>query len=147
MKRSTRSFAIVMMIASVLLAACGQQEAEAAAGAAAVTTTEIEGSDLQRLTLSESAASRLGIETAAVTEDAESGQLLIPYSALLYDPSGATWTYTNPEGLVFIRELVEVDSIEGDFARLTAGPDVDTIVVTVGAAELYGAETGVGGGH
>ena len=147
MKRSTRSFAIVMMIASVLLAACGQQEAEAAHDAAAVTTTEIEGSDLQRLTLSESAAVRLGIETAAVTEDAESGQLLIPYSALLYDPSGATWTYTNPEGLVFIREQVEVDSIEGDFARLTAGPDVDTIVVAVGAAELYGAETGVGGGH
>lgn len=147
MKRSTRSFAIVMMIASVLLAACGQQEVEAAPDAAAVTLTEIEGSDLQRLTLSESAASRLGIETAAVTEDAESGQLLIPYSALLYDPSGATWTYTNPEGLVFIREQVEVDSIEGDFARLTAGPDVDTIVVAVGAAELYGAETGVGGGH
>ena len=147
MKRSTRSFAIVLMIASVLLAACGQQEAEAAHDAAAVTTTEIEGSDLQRLTLSESAASRLGIETVAVTEDAESGQLLIPYSALLYDPSGASWTYTNPEGLVFIREQVEVDLIDGDFARLIAGPDVDTMVVSVGAAELYGAETGVGGGH
>ena len=147
MKRSTRSFAIVLMIASVLLAACGQQEAEAAPDTAAVAMTEIEGSELQRLTLSESAASRLGIETAAVTEDAESGRLLIPYSALLYDPSGASWTYTNPEGLVFIREQVEVDLIEGDFARLTAGPDVDTMVVSVGAAELYGAETGVGGGH
>ena len=147
MKRTTRSFAIVMMIASSLLAACGQQAVEAAPDAAAVTLTEIEGTDLQRLTLSESSAARLGIETAAVTEDAASGQLLIPYSALLYDASGATWTYTNPEGLVFIREEVEVALIEGDFARLTAGPEVDTMVVAVGAAELYGAETGVGGGH
>ena len=147
MKRSTRSFAIVLMIASILLAACGQQAVEAAPGQAAVTLTEIEGSELQRLTLSESAAARLGIETVAVTEDADSGRLLIPYSALLYDASGATWTYTNPEGLVFVREGVEVEAIEGDFARLTSGPEVDTVVVAIGAAELYGAETGVGGGH
>jgi len=147
MKRSTRSFAIVLAVASLLLTACGQQAVEAAPGEAAVTLTEIEGSDLQRLTLSDSAAARLGIETVAVAEDAESGQLLIPYSALLYDASGATWTYTNPEGLVFVREQVEVELIEGDYARLTTGPEIDTAVVATGAAELYGAETGVGGGH
>jgi len=147
MKRSTISFAIVLMIASVLLAACGQEAAEAAPDAEAVTLTEIGESDLQRVTLSESAAGRLGIETIAVTEDAESGQLLIPYSALLYDASGATWTYTSPESLVFIRAQVEVESIDGGFARLTSGPDAGTMVVTVGAAELWGAETGVGGGH
>lgn len=147
MKRSTRFFAIVLTIASVLLAACGQVAVEAAPGAEAVTLTEIGESDLQRVTLSESAAKRLGVEIVAVTEDPESGQLLIPYSALLYDASGATWTYTNPESLVFIREQVEVELIDGGFARLTAGPDAGTMVVTVGAAELWGAETGVGGGH
>ncbi len=147
MKRNTRSFAIVLAVASLLLAACGQEAVEAAPGEAAVTLTEIEGSDLQRLTLSDSAAARLGIETVAVAEDAESGQLLIPYSALLYDASGDTWTYTNPEGLVFVREQVEVELIEGDFARLITGPEIDTAVVVTGVAELYGAETGVGGGH
>ncbi len=147
MKRSTRSFAIVLTIASVLLAACGQEAVEAAPGAEAVTLTEIEGSDLQRVTLSESSAERLGVETVEVTEDPAGGQLLIPYSGLLYDASGATWTYTNPESLVFIREQVEVELIDGDFARLTAGPEAGTMVVAVGAAELWGAETGVGGGH
>ena len=147
MKNSTRSFAIVMTIASVLLAACGQEAVEAAPGGDAVTVSEIEGSEVQRVTLSESSAARLGVETALVAEDAESGQLLIPYSALLYDASGATWTYTTSENLVFVREAVEVELIEGDFAQLTAGPDVGTEVVSVGAAELYGAETGVGGGH
>jgi len=147
MKRSTRSLAIVMTIASVLLAACGQEAVEAAPGAEAVTLTEIEGTDFHRVTLSESAAARLGIETAAVTEDSARGQLLIPYSALLYDASGATWTYTNPDGLVFVRAAVEVELIDGGFARLTAGPAAGTMVVAVGAAELWGAETGVGGGH
>lgn len=147
MKRSTMSSAIVLMIASVLLAACGQEAAEAAPGIAAMTTTEIEGTDLQRLTLSDSSAARLGVETVAVTEDSVSGQLLIPYSALIYDASGATWTYTSPESLVFIREQVEVELIDGDSARLTSGPEAGTMVVAVGAAELWGAETGVGGGH
>lgn len=141
MKRSSRSVTGVLAIATVLLAACGQEAAEAAPEAAAVTVTEIDGSDLHRVTLSEGAAERLGIETAAVTEDG------IPYSALLYDASGATWTYTNPEALVFVRQQVEVELIEGDIARLTSGPGTDTLVVTVGAAELWGAETGVGGGH
>jgi len=147
MKRSTRSFAIVLSIASVLLAACGQEAVDAAPGAEAVTLAEIDGSEVQRVTLAESSAGRLGVETVAVTEDAESGQLLIPYSALLYDASGATWTYTSPESLVFIREQVEVELIDGDFARLTTGPEAGTMVVAVGAAELWGAETGVGGGH
>jgi ABC-type oligopeptide transport system substrate-binding subunit len=147
MMRSTRFLATVLAVASAALAACGQEAAEAAPEVAAVTAVEVEGSDLKRLTLSEQAAERLGIVTEAVTEDPGSGQLLIPYSALMYDASGVTWTYTNPEGLIFIREQVVVELIDGDLARLTAGPEADTLVVTIGAAELWGVETGVGGGH
>ncbi len=146
MGRTTRSFAIVITVLSVALAGCGQEAADAAPLAEAVSVTEIEDSGLHRVTLSESAAARLAVETATVTE-ASGGKLLIPYSALLYDATGATWTYTNPEDLVFVREQVEVELIDGDFAQLTAGPEAGTPVVTVGAAELWGAETGVGGGH
>jgi hypothetical protein len=46
-----------------------------------------------------------------------------------------------------VRSAIDVASIEGDRALLTSGPPVGTTVVTVGVAELYGAETGVGGGH
>ena len=40
-----------------------------------------------------------------------------------------------------------VETIEGDVAHISAGPATGTLVVTTGAAELYGAEIGVGGGH
>jgi hypothetical protein len=72
----------------------------------------------------------------------ESGkpQKVIPYSAVLYDPHGNSWTYTNPEPLVFIRHRIEVESIEGDHAVLQHGPATGATVVTVGAAELFGVE-------
>ncbi|MBI5031564.1 MAG: hypothetical protein HZB51_13635 [Chloroflexi bacterium] len=69
---------------------------------------------------------------------------IIPYSAVLYDKEGKTWTYTNPEPLVFVRQVITVDYIEGDQAILTEGPAAGTLVVTVGEAELFGAEVGVG---
>jgi hypothetical protein len=69
---------------------------------------------------------------------------VIPYSAVLYDLNGETWVYTNPEPLVFVRQPVSVDYIEGDLAVLSDGPPAGTQVATVGVAELYGADTGVG---
>jgi hypothetical protein len=59
---------------------------------------------------------------------------------VLYDTEGKTWTYTNPEPLVFVRHLVTIDHIDGDKAFLADGPPAGTKVVTVGAAELYGSE-------
>jgi hypothetical protein len=69
---------------------------------------------------------------------------VVPYGAVLYDVDGKTWVYTNPEPLVFVRHPVSIDYIEGDLAVLLEGPPVDTEVVMVGVAELFGAETGVG---
>ena len=62
----------------------------------------------------------------------------------LTDLNGETWTYTNPEPLVFVRHRVTVEYISGDLAVLLDGPPAGTSVVTVGAAELFGAELGVG---
>ena len=67
-------------------------------------------------------------------------QKVIPYSAVIYDPSGNTWTYTNPEPLVFVRHRIEVESIEDGRAVLKEGPAAGTVVVTAGAAELMGVE-------
>jgi hypothetical protein len=57
---------------------------------------------------------------------------------------GETWAYTSPESLTFIRQLITIDSIEGDMAILSNGPAIGTQVATVGVAELYGADTGIG---
>ena len=111
----------------------------------AITIEEQEPSGHKVLTLSEKAAERLGVETAAV---AGSGAAMsIPYAAIVYDAEGKTWTYITSAPLVYERAEITVDQIDGDVARISAGPPAGTQVVTTGAAELYGAEIGVGGGH
>lgn len=134
----------VLVVVSMTIAACGSPASKPAAEAA-VTVDKIEGSDLKKLTLSEHAAQRLGLTTAEVT--ASGPETTVPYSAILYDKKGATWAYTNPEGLVFVRAEVTVDRVTQGVAYLGEGPAAGTKVVTVGAAELWGVETGVGGGH
>jgi outer membrane murein-binding lipoprotein Lpp len=133
-----------VIAASMTVAGCGSS-ANKPATEAAVTVDKIEGSELKKLTLSEHAAHRLGLTTAEVT--ATAGDTTVPYSAILYDKKGATWAYTNPEGLVFVRTEVTVGRVADGVAYLEAGLDPGTKVVTVGAAELWGVETGVGGGH
>jgi hypothetical protein len=64
----------------------------------------------------------------------------VPYGAIMYDKKGATWTFTNPEPLVYVRHAVSVESIDGQRVVLAEGPPTGTAVVTVGAAELMGAE-------
>ena len=63
---------------------------------------------------------------------------------MIYQPDGTTWVYANPEELIFKREPIEIDSIDGDVANLTSGPAAGTKVVTQGASELWGFEFGVG---
>lgn len=103
----------------------------------------IEGSDLKRIILTPKAAQRLAIKTGTITADAD-GALTAPYAALLYDPKGQTWVYTNPELNVFLRHRVVVAAIQGKAARLKEGPAPGTVVVVVGASELFGTESGVG---
>lgn len=132
-----------LAIVGLLLAGCGQ--APASADKEEAIHIEELSSGLKSLTLSAKAAERLGVETAPVTE--AGATMTIPYAAIIYDAQGATWAYVNTEPLVYTRASVVVDEIEGDTAVITEGPASGTPVVTTGAAELYGAEIGVGGGH
>ncbi len=107
----------------------------------------IEGTALSRVILTEKAAERLDIQTVTVgdaevvsAEGETTVRTVIPYAAVLYDVNGDTFAYTNPEPLTFIRAPITVDYIEGDVAVLSDGPSSGTAVVTVGAAELFGAE-------
>jgi hypothetical protein len=70
---------------------------------------------------------------------------VIPYASVIYGLNGETWVYSNPEGNFYVRQPIVIDYIEGDLAILSEGPEVGTKIVTVGVAELYGAESGVGG--
>lgn len=148
MTRNRWLLAVGILIVALPVAGCEQQAADASSEPA-VELEEISGSELVRVTLSADAAERLGIETALVEELETAGvsSLAVPYAAVLYDSDGMTWAYVSDEDLVFVRERLVVDRVEGGIAYLTEGPAPGATVVTTGAAELYGAETGVGGGH
>ena len=133
-----------LLLVGLVAAGCGSP-AKPHTAEAAVTVEKIEGSELKKLTLSEHAAQRLGVTTTEVA--VSGGTASVPYSAIVYDKTGATWTYTNPTALEFTRSEVVVDHVAAGVAYLDEGPEPGTKVVTVGAAELWGAETGVGGGH
>jgi hypothetical protein len=72
------------------------------------------------------------------------GAKMVPYAAVLYSLNGETWVYTSPEPLVFVRQPITIGDIEGDVGVLLDGPPVGTEVVTAGAAELLGVESGLG---
>jgi hypothetical protein len=132
-----RSVFFVLIVTGLLLSACGSQIPVTGDKVAPSKLEPIEGTDLSRVILTEKAAQRIDIQTVSVSGT------VIPYAAVIYDTEGNTWIYTNPEPLVFVRQSIVVDSIEGDEAILSQGLDSGTIVVTLGVSELYGAETGV----
>jgi hypothetical protein len=141
--RRHRWFFVGFAFAALALGACNA--ATTSAPKVEAITIEEQGEGPKLLTLSERAAERLGVETSPV---AGSGtNMTIPYAAVVYDAKGDTWTYVNAQPLVYQRAAITVDGIDGDVAHLSAGPPTGTPVVTTGAAELYGAEIGVGGGH
>ena len=144
MRIKNRWVVIFLIIAALQLSACAQKQA-ATDKISPVTLATMEGSDLKRLVLTEKAAERIDLQTAKVQEESVNGinRIVVPYAAVIYDLHGETWLYTNPEPLTYVREAIIIDSIDGDKAILVEGPSNGTEVVTVGVAELFGAETGV----
>ena len=115
-------------------------------GAAVRNRRKGRGNRYRRVTLTEKAAERTGIETAAV-RGGTVPKVLPALSPSLTAPSGTTprvaaFVYTVTAPLSYIRAPITVDGVEGDQAILSAGPEAGTEIVTQGVAELYGAETG-----
>ena len=142
--RNVRSVMAAMMLV-LPLSGC-RQEAPASPKQSPATLEESGQPGIKRVRLTERAAERLGIETVQVREEAVTvadnsvQRKVIPYGAIIYDTKGQTWTFTNPEPLVFVRQSVTVERISGDKVILTEGPPAGTTVVTLGSAELMGAE-------
>jgi hypothetical protein len=121
---------------------------EAVAGPSEPARLEpVEGTSLVRVTLTSQAAERVDVKTVPV-RGARAGngteQKVVPYGAVIYDAEGKTWVYTSPERLVFVRAPIEVERVDGRNVLLSSGPAVGTEVVSVGTAELFGAEFEVG---
>ncbi len=131
----------VLLSAMVALGACSNVEATPAEPPPAVVE-EVSGDVLPRITLTASAADRLGIEMDKVAV-AEQG-FVVPSAAVIITTEGRYWVYTNPEPLVYLREEISPVFEEDEQAFFSDGPPVGMPVVITGVPELYGAEFGVG---
>jgi hypothetical protein len=158
--RSCRRWMAVILITAVLgLAGCSET-ASSSPGGEEVSPAKVEAipdQDVKKVTITEQAAQRTGVETGAIAIAPASllpagtrpspSMTVVPYSAIVYDPSGVTWVYTVPEPLTYVRAKVVVATVggsDGTQAVLSDGLPAGTTVVTKGVIELYGAELGIG---
>jgi|GEM_PF-3582325 len=77
-------------------------------------------------------------------KETETVRKFVPASAVLYDPRGQAWAYTNPKPMAYVREQLNIDFMNDKVAVLRSGPPIGTKVVTTGAFELFGTESGIG---
>jgi hypothetical protein len=148
MRGWNRGVAALFVLAAVPLSGCAEVATATATKPKPYMLEKQEGTSITRLRIEQRVFDRIRIKTSTVREVERFGgdttRKVVDYSAIVYDPKGDTIVYTNPSPLVFVRQTVKVDSIDGDTAVLTDGPPAGTAVVTVGTAELLGMETGVG---
>jgi len=136
-----RRFAAAIALAG-LAAVAGCSSESGSTSRAPVARIERQGNGMESIVLSPVGASRIGVRTTVAT--ASGAGTTVPYSALLYEPDGATAVYVNTEPLVYTRYIVVVGSIDGSLVRLSRGLQPGVKVVTVGAEELLGVQNGVG---
>jgi hypothetical protein len=162
--------AIVLGAVAVPVAGCGGSSQPAIPVSSRLE--HVNGSSVGQIVLSQLGAQRIGLRTAttqAVPAPAEvttttvlhgikhtatatpaptaptapTATAIIPYSAVVYDPNGKTYAFTNTGPLTYVEVPITVEHISGNSTYLTKGPKPGTQVVSVGAEELYGVQTGV----
>ncbi len=129
----------VLVLAVIALSACGTATAAKGKDVPPGRVERVHGSAQRRVILSAAAVRRLGVEEVPIAS-AAGGGTVVPYAAVIYDPSGKAWVYGRVKPRSYQRERITVDRIDGDQAYLSAGPAVGTQVVSTGAAEVYGTE-------
>ncbi|HWC70337.1 MAG TPA: hypothetical protein VG993_04155 [Actinomycetota bacterium] len=139
MKRSLVGIALIPLTALVMTACGGSVSDEYVIEDKPYTLEPVEGEDVLRIVMEESAVERLGIETVPVEQ--RGSRLVVPYDAVYIDAHGGFWVYTNPEPFEYVRAPIDIVKETSTQAFLSEGPPAGTEIVTVGAPELYGSET------
>ena len=134
--------AMLCVATAVTLAACGST-AKANEKVKPYTLVAVdEDEERWRIELTESAVRRLDIQTEPVAT-ADDG-LVVPSRAVLILTTGEYTVWTNPEPLVYERQVLHDVHERDEQAFFLEGPPVGTAVVVTGVPELYGIEFGVG---
>jgi hypothetical protein len=140
-KHSSRWVIVLLVmagLAAIQFSACSGTTEEEASGDEPASVEPIKGTSYNTIKLSTEAAERTGIKTAKIAD--KGGRKTVSYAAISYTPNGSTFVYTNPKALTYVRQPVTVDTVRNGVAILSKGPAAGTAVVTVGSAELFGAE-------
>ncbi len=148
---STRKPGVIGLVAAAALVLTGCGVTEATADQPPAVVQPVQGSQIPQVRLTDQAMHRIGIATqavrvATVTIAGRRGPYkVIPYSAVIYDNNGSTWSYVNTAARTFMRERITVRVIRGATAIVSQGPAPGAMVVTVGAPELLGTEYNISG--
>jgi predicted small lipoprotein YifL len=134
--------ALVVVIGAVL-AGCGSSGEPSIPPSSKVVP--VHGSPAGKIVLTAAGAQHLGLETATVRGVASpaAAKTSIPVSSVVYAPSGQTYAFVSEGPLTFTEVPITIDRISGDSVLLLKGPRAGATVVTVGAEELFGVQTGV----
>jgi Flp pilus assembly protein CpaB len=133
---------VLAMLAAMLgLAGCASSSSTAPQGPTA-RMERLGSGKVESVVLTPLGAARIGVQTAVAT--ASPAGTAVPYSALLYEPNGATAVYVNTGALDYTRYFVTVAAINGNQVYLSSGLQPGEKVVSVGAEELLGVQNGVG---
>ncbi|MEU0404300.1 efflux RND transporter permease subunit [Streptomyces sp. NPDC006197] len=150
------SAAGVLLAGGASLSACADPQSSAAPAAEhseepPAEIEEVEEGKIPHLTLAEDTVHRIHLTTEPLRQAPLDGagppQTLIPLKAVVYDPEGKTFAFTNPKPFVYLRTPVELGRFGKDDAVVKSGLTAGTPVVTVGAAELLGIEYETDGEH
>lgn len=84
---------------------------------------------------------RVGVLIPLRSEDEN---LVVPWSAIVYDINGGSWIYQALQANIYQRRRVQVQRVVDDQAAVTGDIVAGIEVVSTGVAELFGTEFGVG---
>jgi hypothetical protein len=158
--------AIVVYLAAVL-SGCGESTPPSIPASSHLE--RIAGNSAGQIVLSQLGAQRIGIQTVPVDavpapppvtkttivagvkhtttvpapKPTNGPVVIVPYSAIIYAPTGQSYVFTNTRPLTYVEIPITIDHISGSAAYLLTGPKAGSKVVSVGAEELYGVQTGV----
>ena len=141
---ATLRLGLVVVTLTLSVAACTADEPEEHPYAPA-TLSAADADGVKTVTFTEDAAVRVGLQTEPAI--ANGSGVIVKYAALIYDKKGESWVYSVPQPLTYKRVKVVIDEIDGSRVMLTTGPAPGVLVVTTGAAEVYGAELDIAGNH
>ena len=148
--RHLRALVVALSAGVAVLGAGGCAQAGAEPDDAATLEGEISKVEpaakpggLPQVKLAPQAVERLGVQVGQVLPQ-QGGHSVVPYGAVIYAPDGGAFVYTVAGPQTYVRAPVNVVSVLANQAVVDGAPPVGTQVVAIGAAELFGAETGVG---